>query len=69
MREPEKNEGSFLIYGGKEVPVDFSAFLKESPSLRARGGGRNDWLNGLSPVMEAEPWLDALKTFAEKRRP
>ncbi len=38
MPEPEKNEGSFLIYGGKEIPVDFSAFLKESPSLRARGG-------------------------------
>ena len=69
MPEPEKNEGSFLIYGGKEIPVDFSAFLKESPSLRARGGGRNDWLNGLSPVMETELWLDALKTFAEKRRP
>ncbi|MBL3540550.1 alanyl-tRNA editing protein [Aminivibrio sp.] len=69
LPEPEKNEGSFLLYGGKEISVDFSAFLKESPGLRARGGGRSDWLNGLSPVMEVEPWLEALKVYAEKKRP
>lgn len=69
LPEPEKGEGSFLLYGGKEVSVDFSAFLKESPSLGARGGGRNDWLNGLSPVMAAEPWLEAIQVYAEQRRP
>ena len=69
LPEPEKNEGSFLLYGGKEVSVDFSALLKESTSLSAKGGGRSDWLNGLSPVMTVEPWLEAMKTYTEKRRP
>ncbi len=69
LPDPEKNEGAFLLYRGKEVSVDFSAFLKESPALAARGGGRSDWLNGLSPVMAAEPWLEAIKVYAEKKRP
>lgn len=66
---PESTDGSFLLYGGRDVPSDFSHFLKETPSLGARGGGRRDWLNGLSPVMTAEPWIEAIQQHMKKRRP
>lgn len=68
LPELEKSGGSFLLYRGGEVPYDFSPFLKETPSLQARGGGRSDWLNGLSPIMKPEAWLDGVQNFIQKKR-
>jgi len=69
LPDQEKSGGTFLFYRGSSVSVDFSRFLKESPSLEARGGGRNDWLNGSSPQMRMEEWLKALGEFLKKTRP
>lgn len=69
LPEAEKERGAFLFYRGRDIPVDFSPFLRESPSIEARGGGRADWLNGMTGEMEPEIWLEALSTFIEKRRP
>lgn len=69
LPEAEKERGAFLFYRGRDIPVDFSPFLRESPSIEARGGGRVDWLNGITGRMESEVWLEALDTFIEKKRP
>ncbi len=60
--------GSFLLYAGSNVDVDFSCLLKQTPSLAARGGGRKDWLNGLSPVMTEAPWAEAVEAYVKVRR-
>ncbi len=69
LPEGEKGRGAFLFYRGRDIPVDFSSLLRDSPSLEARGGGRADWLNGVTGQTEAAAWLKALGTFIEKRRP
>lgn len=63
MPEAEGKGGYFLFYRGKEVDRDFSSFLRESPSLAAKGGGRSDWLNGASPCMRPEEWREAIARF------
>jgi len=63
----EGKNGSFLLYRGKSIPRDFSLFLKETPSLSGRGGGRADWLNGVSPVMSSEAWIEAVKEYMNRR--
>ncbi|MGI6784893.1 MAG: hypothetical protein ACOX5A_11905 [Aminivibrio sp.] len=68
LPDREEGDGSFLLYAGKDVGVDFSKFLKETPSLSARGGGRKDWLNGLSPVMTESAWVEAAASYMERRR-
>lgn len=68
LPDREEGDGSFLLYAGKDVGVDFSRFLKETPSLSARGGGRKDWLNGLSPVMTEAPWAEAVEAYIKRRR-
>ncbi len=69
LPEAEQERGAFLFYRGRDISVDFSSLLREFPSLEARGGGRADWLNGITAQMKAEVWLEALGTFIEKRRP
>ncbi|NLB82836.1 MAG: alanyl-tRNA editing protein [Synergistaceae bacterium] len=69
LPQAEKERGAFLFYRGRNIPVDFSSLLRESPSIEARGGGRADWLNGITGQMKADVWLEALGIFIEKRRP
>ena len=69
LPEAEKERGAFLFYRGGDISLDFAPFLRESPSIEARGGGRSDWLNGITDQMKAEVWLEALGTFIEKKRP
>ena len=63
LPEQEQKRGSFLFYRGSAVERDFSQLLKRSPSLEARGGGRNDWLNGASSCMDPEEWRRALEHY------
>lgn len=65
---PREERDEFLLYAGKDVDRNFSTFLRESPTLEARGGGRSDWLNGQSPKMAAEVWRDALSIFLGRER-
>ncbi|MDI9370504.1 MAG: alanyl-tRNA editing protein [Synergistota bacterium] len=55
--------GVFLLYRGSEVGRDFTSFIRSSPSLSAKGGGRSDWLNGSSGCMKPGEWLRALDMF------
>lgn len=65
---PREKRGEFILYAGKDVDRNFSTFLRESPGLEARGGGRPDWLNGQSPKMTAEVWREALSNFLGRGR-
>lgn len=69
LPEGEGAGGSFLLYRGRDVPVDFTALLKENPSLAAKGGGRDDYLAGHSSRMQEEPWMKAVREFIQKERP
>lgn len=68
LPDQDDSAGSFLVYGGKNTETDLSGLIKESPSLSARGGGRRDWLNGVSPVMCADAWAEVVRLHIEKKR-
>jgi alanyl-tRNA synthetase len=57
---PAPDASQFLLLRGADVPVDLSGFLKKSPALLARGGGRPDWLNGVTEQSSVAVWLEAL---------
>ena len=63
LPDPEKEGGAFLLYRGAVVERDFSRFLKSSPSLEARGGGRSDWLNGASSCMDPGVWTQEIERY------
>jgi len=67
LPEQDGKNGSFLLYRGKSISRDFSLFLKETHAISGRGGGRADWLNGVSPVMSPEVWIDAVKEYMNRR--
>ena len=69
LPERDGEGGSFLVYRGRDVPVNFSTLLRSNPSLRAKGGGREDYLGGYSSEMSEEPWVGAVREFMEKERP
>mgnify|MGYP003587863894 CR=1 FL=1 len=68
LKEGEGEGCSFLLYRGKDVHQSFSSFLRESPGLSARGGGREDWLNGVSAECRPSAWADAVRAFAAGKR-
>lgn len=63
LPEVDGEGGAFLLYRGTAVERDFSKFLRSSPSLSAKGGGRADWLNGFSSCMKISEWLYAIERF------
>ena len=50
----------FILLRGAEVNVDLSGFIKKFPELQARGGGKNDWLNGTTTQRAVSVWSDCL---------
>lgn len=59
--------GEFLLYVGRAVGRDFSSFLRQSPALHARGGGRADWLNGQSETMTMEVWQKEIEGYLRQK--
>jgi alanyl-tRNA synthetase len=59
----------FLLLRGANLPVDLSGFAKEFPELSARGGGKADWLNGMTTQKSVSLWLDAIGKKCEAPSP
>jgi alanyl-tRNA synthetase len=60
---PGSEEGHFpfLLMGGADFNRDLSLFIKNSPELQARGGGKRSWLNGTTREKSLDIWLDCLE--------
>ncbi|MDR2527490.1 MAG: alanyl-tRNA editing protein [Synergistaceae bacterium] len=50
----------FVLLRGAQVPVDLSGFLKKFPELEARGGGKPEWLNGVTSQRAPSTWIACL---------
>lgn len=50
----------FILLRGAEIEADLSGFVKRFPELRARGGGKPDWLNGTTTERSVNAWSDCL---------
>jgi alanyl-tRNA synthetase len=48
----------FILLRGANLTADLSGFLKKFPELEARGGGKPDWLNGMTAQKNPALWRD-----------
>ncbi|MDR1732898.1 MAG: alanyl-tRNA editing protein [Synergistaceae bacterium] len=62
---PPEEPFPFILLRGAETGVDLTGFLKRFPELKARGGGKPDWLNGTTTERSVTVWLDCLKRYLE----
>ena len=51
----------FLLLRGANVDTDLSGFLRKFPELRAKGGGKPDWLNGTTTQGSLSVWIECLE--------
>ena len=50
----------FILLRGANLTTDLSKLAKEFPELEARGGGKPDWLNGMTTQKNPSVWRDCL---------
>ena len=55
-----KEHFPFVLLRGANLTTDLSGFLKNSPELDARGGGKPDWLNGMTTQNNPKVWRECL---------
>ncbi|GHS87979.1 hypothetical protein AGMMS49957_08810 [Synergistales bacterium] len=63
---PESDASSpfpFLLLRGASLDADLSGFTKARPELEARGGGKPDWLNGVTTQRSLSVWLTAIESL------
>jgi alanyl-tRNA synthetase len=58
--KPKPEPFPFLLLRGEALSVDLSGLVREFPELSARGGGKPDWLNGMTTQRSVSFWLDAI---------
>ena len=54
----------FILLRGANLSTDLSGFVKNFPELEARGGGKPDWLNGMTTQKNPSVWRDCLARCA-----
>jgi len=57
----------FVLLRGANLSADLSELTKNAekfPELEARGGGKPDWLNGMTTQRDPAVWLDCLKRIS-----
>jgi alanyl-tRNA synthetase len=50
----------FILLRGANLITDLSRFLKDFPELEARGGGKPDWINGMTTQKNPSVWRNCL---------
>ena len=63
LPEEEGSRGGFLLARGAAVKTNLSDFVKNTKSLDARGGGKPDWVTGITTVMDPNIWEKAYGGF------
>jgi len=53
----------FILLRGTNLSVDLSGFIKTFPELKARGGGKSDWINGTTTQKSLSVWFGCLEQF------
>jgi len=54
----------FILLRGADLSTDLSSFVKNFPELEARGGGKPDWLNGMTTQKNPSVWRNCLARCA-----
>jgi len=50
----------FILLRGANLTTDLSGLVKKFPELEAKGGGKPDWLNGMTAQRSSSVWRDCL---------
>jgi len=50
----------FILLRGANLTTDLSGFVNKFPELEARGGGKPDWLNGMTTQKDPAVWRSCL---------
>ena len=58
-----KEHFPFILLRGANLATDLSGFVKNFPELEARGGGKPDWLNGMTTQKDPLVWRDCLTRY------
>ena len=53
----------FILLRGTNVQADLSGVIKRFPELEVRGGGKPDWINGMTTQRSVTVWLNCLNTL------
>jgi alanyl-tRNA synthetase len=62
-----KEHFPFILLRGANLTTDLSGFIKKFPELEARGGGKPDWLNGMTTQRDLSVWRDCLAMLNSSR--
>ena len=60
-----KESFPFILLRGANLTTDLSGLIKKFPELEARGGGKPDWLNGMTTQNNPTVWRDCLARYCE----
>ncbi len=63
LPEDEGSRGGFLLARGVGVNINLADFVRSTKILDARGGGKPDWVNGITTVLDPNIWGKAYKEF------
>jgi alanyl-tRNA synthetase len=61
----QASEGSarFIMARGESCNIDVRDFLKGSPTLKAKGGGASNWVQGITECVSMKEWRIALQKY------
>ena len=63
LPEDEGSRGGFLLARGTGVDINLADFVRKTKILDSRGGGKPDWVNGMTTVMDPNIWRNAYREF------
>lgn len=63
LPENEGPRGGFLLAHGAGVDINLADFVRNTKTLDSRGGGKPDWVNGTTTVMDPNIWENAYRDF------
>lgn len=63
LPESEGPRGGFLLAHGDGVDINLAGFVRNTRIIDSRGGGKPDWVNGTTTIMDPNIWENAYREF------